>query len=248
MDPKKIRTGEPFEGLFPIDNAILTAVTDHMRENGYDSAQPVVLWKEKDLLIDGHTRVLAAVSLKIPDIPTVRAPFDSEDEAVEYAIHAQRDRRNVSQADIFRWVGEVDKRRKQGERTDLASIEAKLVTGKSAEHTAQIVGVSKATVERARTVLDHADEETKAAVLAGEKSIHKAYVETQAKRKPVKDRFNRADAKTYSLKDLDSQPDFRKAYEDLEREIMRAKANEWKTVSKETARHFIDNLLAIIEF
>ena len=35
---------------------------------------------------------------------------------MEYAIHCQRDRRNLSDADMIRWIAEVDKRKTAQER------------------------------------------------------------------------------------------------------------------------------------
>jgi hypothetical protein len=77
----------------------------------------------------------------------------------------------------------VDRRRKSGERTDLAPIGAR--SDRSSEDTASIIGISHRKVERTRTVLDYADEDTKQEVLEGKKSIHKAYVETQERKKCV---------------------------------------------------------------
>jgi hypothetical protein len=38
-----------------------------------------------------------------------------EDAAVAYAIHCQRDRRNITDADILRWTAELDKRMTKAE-------------------------------------------------------------------------------------------------------------------------------------
>ena len=59
----------------------------------------------------------------------------------------------MSDADLLRWIGELDKRQQSGERTDLASDEAR--SGKSAEKTARTIGISRSKVEKTRTVLDH---------------------------------------------------------------------------------------------
>jgi len=58
---------------------------------------------------------------------------------------------------------------------------------RSAKETAEVVGIGTTKVKEARTLLDHADEETKAAVESGEKSIHKAYKKTQEKRREASD-------------------------------------------------------------
>ena len=184
MKREKIKTKEPFEGLFPVENHILNAVKEDMKANGYDPNFPVTIWKGKNLCIDGHTRLMAAEVTKINDVPVFARDFPDEDAALQYAIHCQRDRRNMTDADIVRCVEVVDKLKQAGRKSEkeLGSSEPNL--GRSAETTAKIVGTSASKVKKVRTINAHADEETKAAVDAGTKSIHKAYTETQKKRKP----------------------------------------------------------------
>jgi len=182
MHPDEIKTGEPFKSLFPIEPATLTAVAEHMEEHGYDPAQPLVVWLERGVLLDGHTRLAASRKLNFARVPVVEKGFRTEDEAVEYAIHCQRDRRNLSDADLLRWIQEVDKRKSAGRPQKSAQPCAN--SGKSAEATAAVVGVSARKVEQARTVIDQADEETKAKVAKGEMSINKAYNETRQKARP----------------------------------------------------------------
>ena len=54
-------------------------------------------------------------------------------------------------------------------------------SGKSAETTAEIIGVSTRKIEQARAVLDKAAPEVKAAVVSGDMTINKAYQETRTK-------------------------------------------------------------------
>ena len=79
-----------------------------------------------------------------------RSDFANEDEAFDYAIETQRDRRNATSAEIFAWIKAVDKRKKQGERSDLVPCGTK--SKPSRETTAEAVGVSPQTVSRARLV------------------------------------------------------------------------------------------------
>jgi ParB-like chromosome segregation protein Spo0J len=194
MNPKKIKTGEPFESLFPVDAHTLDAIAKDMELHGYDDAHPIVLWDEKGIVIDGHTRLQAAIAAGIDDVLVIRNSFDDEDAAVEYAIHCQRDRRNLSDADMLRWIAEVDKRKTAKDRAAMGGVAknteclapsgAKQGDRKSASATAAVVGTSARTVERARTVLDKATDEVKQAVEKGEMSINQAYNETVNPREP----------------------------------------------------------------
>ena len=80
------------------------------------------------------------------------------------------ERRNLIGAEIIRCIKALGQRRQRGGDRKSADYHEKskpsnagIDTGKSAsaKETAQLVGVSRAKVERVRTVLDHADPETR---------------------------------------------------------------------------------------
>jgi hypothetical protein len=126
----------------------------------------------------------------LEEVPVTGTGFTSEDQAVEYAIHNQRDRRNLLDPDIARLVALVDERKRQGERTDLRedNLTQDCVKLKPSSHaTAETLGISPRKVEQTRTVLDHAPEAVKRAVNAGRMSINRAYRETQQQRSPRKE-------------------------------------------------------------
>ena len=196
MNRTEIQTSEPFDKIFPITDGVLSGLVSDMRRQGYDPAQPVVVWKGRNILIDGHTRLKAAEMAGIDDIPVVERAFDDEDEAVRYSIHCQRDRRNLTDVDITRLVTELNKRMVRG--GDRKSDEAKSKAQdcaidrprKSASEIAEIIGTSTRKVEQARTIIDKATPEVRAAVESGEMSINRAYNETrkpkEEKQKPGK--------------------------------------------------------------
>lgn len=189
MDIRDIHTVSPFKDLFSINPKTLESIVADMQKNGFDEAQPVILWLgNKSILIDGHTRLEASKIAGIKEIPAIFKPFDDEAAALKYAIKCQRNRRNLTAEEILTCIREVDKLKQRGtpERNadgtmkPLASCEA---NGKSAQKTAEIVGVSRATVERARAVIDKATPEIKEAVKSGEMSINAAYNKTVTARK-----------------------------------------------------------------
>jgi hypothetical protein len=92
--------------------------------------------------------------------------------AAEYAIACQRNRRNLTDADILRCIAVLDQRKREGRPQKTTSPD--VVSGRSSAATAELIGVSTAKIERARTVLDHADEPTRQEVLSGNMSINKA--------------------------------------------------------------------------
>jgi ParB-like chromosome segregation protein Spo0J len=94
MKVEEIKVREPFNELFPIDPETLERIKEHMKTYGYDPSQPVPVWK--GTLLDGHSRRKAAVESGIKEIPICEKEFSNEDEAIEYAIHNQVDRRNLT--------------------------------------------------------------------------------------------------------------------------------------------------------
>ena len=180
-NPLEIKTASPFKDLFPVKQNDLEHVMASMKAKGYDNGHPIILWEGHDLtVIDGHTRLAAAQKLLFARIPVILKKFKDEAEALEYAIESQVNRRNLTDAELLNCLTELDKRYKTSEERR-ASREAR--TGKSAEQTASLLGVSRAKVERLRTVNDHASDEIKDAVRSGKMSANKAYNATMEERR-----------------------------------------------------------------
>ena len=182
LGPTIIKTASPFKDLFPVREAELDRVVESMKADGYDSAHPIILWAGHNVtVIDGHTRLAAAKKLLFAQIPVIHKEFKDEAEALEYAIKSQRNRRNLTDADLLRCVTELDKRMKEGRPGKTATNLA--VNGRSSENTAKLLGTSRGKVEKIRTINDHASDEVKEAVKSGKLSVNKAYNETQDTRK-----------------------------------------------------------------
>jgi protein gp37 len=178
-NPDQLRTRPPFSDLWPIDPRVQTAITEDMAYNGFDASKPIDVWREPDAVmtvIDGHTRLQAAIINGLA-VAYFEHDFADEDEALEYAIKTQRDRRNLTDADLLHLVEMLDSRRQAG-RPKLAQPCAN--NNKSSRETADLLGVSSRKVEQTRTVLDNAPEPIKAQVAAGQMTINHAYNEVRA--------------------------------------------------------------------
>jgi hypothetical protein len=122
MKTKEIEVRSPFKDLFLIDPEILNAVEEHMRVHGFDKSQPIVLWN--GVLVEGHTRHEAALKNGIEVVPACEKDFANEDEAIEYAVHNQAHRRNLTDGTLLRLVEKLDQRYKAGRPKKIASGEA----------------------------------------------------------------------------------------------------------------------------
>lgn len=183
VDPKELKIRPPFSDLFPINPAVRDAIRRSMQENGFDGSKPINVWRRENVVVDGHTRKEVAEELGL-DVAVFFHGFETEDEAFEYAVANQRNRRNLADADFVRLVAMVDTRKQRG--GDRRSEDFKPPGGgmkSSAEKTAALVGISPRKVERIRTVQDHAPEEIREAVEEGRMTVNRAYAETQKKRK-----------------------------------------------------------------
>jgi len=201
---ESLKTQAPFDSIFPINNSVLTSITVDMRRNGFDQAHPIITWN--GIVIDGHTRLQAATLAGLDDVPVIERDFKNEDAAVRYAIACQRDRRNLTDADIVRLVKELDKRRSKGERTDLASSEAKSTQGKSADITAEAIGTSRSKVEKVRAIEAKATPEVKSALDAGDITINAAHQSTLKTEKQQRKKSTRSEgvATTHDTADADT--------------------------------------------
>lgn len=178
-----IKTRAPFNALFSISSGVLGAIKEHMETRGYDESHPIVLWDEAGVVVDGHTRLEAARQVGIEDVAVHCQSFADEGAALTYAIHNQRHRRNLTEAEILKCIEVVDARRDRG--GDRRSEEAKSKGAnapieKSAETTARIVGTSPDKVKRARAVLS--DPEVAEEVRAGNATINKGAQKVRAKK------------------------------------------------------------------
>ena len=146
-------------------------------------AYPIIIWSREDghIVVDGHLRLKTCKQINLSGtVPVVLKSFANEDEALGYAIRCQRDRRNLTDAELLSAIAELDKRKTRGsserdEQGKMKPITSSDVKGRSSQATAEVLGISSTKVEKARTVLDKATPEVKEAVESGEMSINMIY-------------------------------------------------------------------------
>jgi protein gp37/ParB-like chromosome segregation protein Spo0J len=176
MNPKRLKTREPFSKIFPINPETLAQITQSMESaRRFDPAFPIITWQ--GFVIDGHTRLKAALAAGIDDVVVLEHEFESDHQALTYSFKTQAHRRNISQAEILTAVQFCDRLKPRGgnHRSNGNSI-SKAPRGafeiKSASETASALGLSERTVERARAVLS--DARAAQSVLDGKRTIYQA--------------------------------------------------------------------------
>ena len=186
IDPNKINTHSEFEGLLQINKGLLKEIIADMTANGYYQSKPVVLakWKGQDepVLIDGHTRMQAAIAAGIERIFFVIEEFEDEMGAQQHAMNLQTKRRITDDGVQARLIYRFDRLGKRG--GDRRSEQAKskpsqdgIEKGRysSAKITGALAGCSATTVERFRRIVREGSRKVLESVLAGKTKITTAY-------------------------------------------------------------------------
>ena len=170
----KITVHPTFQTLLPINEKELANIVKDMEENGFDKSKPVCIWREENVLIDGYTRFTAAKEAGLSEIYKYEMSFGTEQEALEYAMKQQLNRRNLNDAGKLMLIEKLDNLRNPGRKSSDSSEAEDEPRGKSAQALAESLGIGTRTVERGRYVLANADEETLEEVKSGKKSINQA--------------------------------------------------------------------------
>jgi ParB family chromosome partitioning protein len=168
---EQIKLKDEFRGLFPVVQDNLILIAQRMTENGYDNSQPLHVWECEEglVLVDGHHRRAAAIRVGITEVPCYLHHFRDHDEALEYAISLQTERRNLSDAELLDMLPKVDALKKRGMGTNGEK-------GRSSERTAELLHTSRSRVETMRTIEEYGDEEMKEKLRNGEASLHETYL------------------------------------------------------------------------
>ena len=112
MPIDELKMAQPFCEVFEIRETDLRQVMDAIRKNGFDTLYPIVVWEGHDnVVVDGHTRLIAARQLGYATVPVVSRSFSDEEAALQHTITAQRVRRTLS-------AGGVDEVRHDAARKD----------------------------------------------------------------------------------------------------------------------------------
>jgi len=177
-DISELKIEEPFKSLFMVNERILESIQEDMGKNGYDESKPITIWKEKRIVIDGHVRLQAAKNVGLTEVPVVEHDFDNEEAAFEYAIHNQRDRRNLNDANILYFVEKYDEIFPRGgdRRSKIGNPKLeKKDKEDSRDITAKRLGISADKVSQCRYVLKNCTDSEKKDILDGKKSIHQVW-------------------------------------------------------------------------
>ena len=155
---------------------------------------PLIAWG--DTIVDGHNRYRICKESDIP-FAIEQMDFTDKTEAKLWIVKNQLGRRNLRDFQRCEMVlpleneikAEVDSRKRAGisaARTGDQNVQKLAPSQKSREILAEMAGVSHATLDKVKTIIVEADEETLEKLRSGEMKIHTAYTAIKKKDKQRK--------------------------------------------------------------
>jgi ParB family chromosome partitioning protein len=231
MKISAIKIEEPFKSLFPVKYEMLSAIKADIELNGFDESQTITIWKEKKIVVDGHTRLQAAKEIGLKSIPVYMRSFTDENKALEFAIHKQRDRRNLSDGDILYLVEKLDELLPKGgdrksnfgnpkiedshksfntkSRVKRIHEEIREKTQEDQRNdsryiTAELIGISPDKVSQCRHITNNCNKKEKKKVTEGELSLHQLYQRSLLAKRTEKKKLEQDEKNRIILKELKS--------------------------------------------
>lgn len=162
--------------VFKVHDITLKSVAASIKQNGFDSAEPVVTWKGRNVIVDGHTRVKAAKIAELTEVPVIEKEFEDIYAAILYTFERQANRRNLTQSEIYAVSNTLHNKTK----------EARDGSGRSVEMLASRLNVAASTIYRARKIHLSADEKDLKALQDGETTINQVYKKVKEKKRPAR--------------------------------------------------------------
>lgn len=159
-----------FEKVLPkLENSEYESLDRSIASEGFDESYPIVIWKDKNIIVDGHNRYKICKFRGVEEVPVIETEFESREKVIAWIYRTQLARRNLSGDQYKYYVGkqlEAEKAARGGDRksTQVKSKrqnDALIQEGDTAERIAKEHGVSRRFVQRAEKFakgLDAAEE------------------------------------------------------------------------------------------
>ena len=196
---EKLHFDEDYKAVFKQEEDKVQRIAEDMKANGFDKSQPIIL-DENYAILDGNSRYMACQIAGITKVPVIIKKFESKKEALLYALGLQMNRRNIADESIL-----IDTYNKLAAMKDEEG--NKLFTD---VEIAEKLRVSPRQISKAKEVDLKATDEIKAALRAGEISLHKAYTTMKEEKKTEEIPVQEEEAQTPSEvveETMESTPD-----------------------------------------
>ena len=181
MRVQDIKIDPEISEIFKINEKVRQEILQNIKKFHFDKSQPLTIQKGTNTLLDGHTRLSAAIEAGLDEVPVVEREFDDRAAALMYTFERQAMRRNLTNAEIIMAADMMPERNHKGD-------------GSAAKQLAERLCLSESTINLAKKIAKEASPEVLRAVKNGDMSIKAGYRETMGKRTSEKKSELKAEA------------------------------------------------------
>lgn len=95
-----------FEKALPkLENSEYESLDRSIASEGFDESYPIVIWKDKNIIVDGHNRHKICKFRGIEEVPVIETEFESREKVIAWIYRTQLARRNLSGDQYKYYVG-----------------------------------------------------------------------------------------------------------------------------------------------
>lgn len=164
VDVKQLKFDREFKNVFQQENDKVTEIANDMKINGFDRTRPIIV-TESYIIVDGHSRFLAAKKAELQKVPVIIKKFDTRDETIEYEYKMQLNSRRLSDGEYFEAFIKLDEFRKSDPNA----------CGKSDEAIGKQLNKSARQISKMREIAKKATPELFEKIKSNSISLNKAY-------------------------------------------------------------------------
>lgn len=170
VDVSELKFDREFKAVFQQENDKVVDIANDMKVNGFDKTRPIVITKDY-IIVDGHSRFMAAKKAGLKSVPVIVKQFDSRDSTIEYEYKMQLNSRRLSDAEYFAAFLKLDEFRRSDPNA----------TGKSDAVIGKQLNKSARQVSKMREIAKKATPELLEKIKSGDISLNKAYEAIKSK-------------------------------------------------------------------
>ena len=164
VEVSQLHFDRDFKNVFQQENDKVTEIANDMVVNGFDKSRPIIV-TEAYIIVDGHSRFMAAKKAGLEKVPVIIKKFETRDETIEYEYKMQLNSRRLTGGEYFAAFLKLDEIRKSNPNAQGSSDEA---IGKQLNKSARQVC-------KMREIARKADAALLEKIQNGSISINKAY-------------------------------------------------------------------------
>ena len=164
VNVEQLKFDREFKAVFQQEIDKVTEIANDIRLNGFDKTRPIVV-TEAYIIVDGHSRFMAAKKAGLQQVPVIIKKFESRDATIEYEYKMQLNSRRLTDGEYFDAFIKLDEFRRSDPNA----------TGKSDEAIARQLNKSTRQVSKMREIAKKASPELLSKIKSNSISLNKAY-------------------------------------------------------------------------